>query len=491
MEPVSLSQLQSALRGTLDERANSELLVQRLCIDSREVRAGDLFWCLQGERHDSHTFAADAIRRGAAACVSQREIPGVSATQTLLVDDTRIALGDFARWYRHQHEALVIGVTGSVGKTTTREMIYAALSSTHCGKQSSANFNNEIGLPLSLLQLESHDEFGVFEMGACRVGDIRNLCEVACPEVGVIPRVGLAHLESFGSPENILLGKGELFDSLPAHGFAVLGGDDERTRSLSTRASCNTILVGERQGNQLRATDVRALPGKLQFTVERKKFEIPATGRGYLTAALCAIAVGREIGIQFNDISAGLRNFTGQPQRCRDQAIGQIVVIDDTYNSNPTSLSSACSTLAAYPTTGNRILVTGDMLELGAAADDLHAGIGAEVAAAGIDHLLAFGQHSQAVCRGAIAAGLPIHHLATCNDLQTLHTILDCWMQPGSVLLVKGSRGMQMERVIDWLQGHPLAVGQAISGVTANGVSTTENSTTENTIVRPDRRAVA
>jgi UDP-N-acetylmuramoyl-tripeptide--D-alanyl-D-alanine ligase len=451
METVFLSQLESATHGELAGVDVEELAVSRVSIDSRDILPGDVFWALKGDRHDGHRFASQALEAGAAMCVVERQqaqqIPG----PRLIVENTLRALADFALWYRQQRESLVIGVTGSVGKTTTREMIHTVLLAEHSGAQSQRNFNNEIGLPLSLLNIKADDEFGVFEMGAARPGDIRELCEIARPEIGVLTKIGLAHLQSFGSLENIIQAKGELLDALPAHGFAVLGGDDEHVRQLAPRANCPTILVGERPGNQVRATEIENTGRTLRFVVDRKRYEVPVAGRHHLTAALCALAVAREIGMDASAIAGGLRRFVGQPGRCRVEQIGPWTVIDDTYNANPTSMQAACECLANWPAR-RRLLVVGDMLELGTSADQLHRELGDYAARSQIHLLAAYGSQAGNIVDGAGGGGMNLCRLADCSELETMFMVLDCWLEPEDVVLVKGSRDMRMERVVDWIR---------------------------------------
>ncbi len=473
MEPVHIFDLLEATRGQASG-LDTEAQFSRVCTDSRELRQGDVFWALEGKNYDGHDFAADALRKGAAFCVVSHAKTDKVRGPKVAVDSTLAALGDLARWYRHHRESLVIGVTGSVGKTTTKEMIHAALSATHHGVRSERSFNNDLGLPLSLLGLEADHEYGVFELGASKIGDIRSLCEIACPEVGVIPRVGISHLASFGSLDNIYQAKGELLESLPPHGFAVLGGDDERMRQMAQRALCTSILVGEKQGSQLRATEVEVTAQRLRFVADRKKFEIPGASRQHLTAALCAIAVAKEIGVEIPSIMAGLQKFTVPPGRGRIEACGSWTLIDDTYNANPTSMQAACLSLAEWKADGPKVFVTGDMLELGPDSERYHAELGALAASQKVDHLLAFGPHARNVAQGAIAGGLSPHRIAECTDLSILQLALECVLEPGAVITVKGSRGMRMERVVDWLkqqpqQGHevippPHSAGRAGSG---------------------------
>ncbi len=452
MEPVQLNQLLMATRADAAAVTDEKLVVTRVSIDSRTLQPGDLFWALRGSKYDGHNFVNDAIRRGAIACVVERNCKFELSGPRIIVDDTLQALGDFARWYRHRWETLIIGVTGSVGKTTTREMIHAVLSAEHAGKQSHRNYNNEIGLPLSLLELAAGDEFAVYEMGAARIGDIRELCEIACPEVGVLTRIGKAHLETFGTIENVYQAKGELLEALPQQGFAVVCGDDPVMRSIAARAACPVIFVGERAGNQVRATDVEFQPGRLQFTVDRKRYELNVPARHYLTAALCALAVAREVGMQPGEIANGFSRFVGQPGRCTVEQADTCTIIDDTYNANPLSMQAACLTLSAWPGQGNKLFVVGDMLELGAETQTCHQDLGASIAAASIDRLLAFGENAGHVSQGALHAGMRPHVVAECHELESLLTVLDCWLEPGDVVLVKGSRGMRMERVVHWLK---------------------------------------
>jgi UDP-N-acetylmuramoyl-tripeptide--D-alanyl-D-alanine ligase len=451
MEPVPCTKLLAATRGET-ARVRDDLVLRRVSVDSRTLQAGDLFWALRGSTHDGHHHVSEALHRGAVACVVERRHAAALKGPLVLVDDTLRSLGEFACWYRQQSEALIIGVTGSVGKTTTREMLHAVLSAGYRGLRSDRNFNNEVGLPLSLLELGVDDEYAVFEMGAGRIGDIRKLCEIACPEVGVITRIGKAHLETFGSLEAIYQGKCELLEALPHHGFAVVAGDDEAMRARASRAACPVIFVGERPDNQVRATAVDFQPGRLQFEVDRRKYELPVPGRHYLTAALCALAVAREIGMDPAVIAEGFRRFVSPPGRCLVEQAGSCTIIDDTYNANPLSMQAACLCLKDWPSQGHKLLIVGDMLELGTETQKSHRDLGACVAANHVDRLLAFGENAGDVSWGALHAGMRPHVVAECHEMEALLTVLDCWLEPGDVVLVKGSRGMRMERVVHWLR---------------------------------------
>ena len=480
MHCVSLHSLATATRGEIVGHSESETTYDRVVIDSREVKPGDLFWALRGEHHDGHAFLVEARHRGAGAAVVRRDrlVQAQEAWKTgsghspvpplIVVEDTLVALADFARWYRSQQEGLVIGVTGSFGKTTTREMIHTVLSAAHLGVRSLKNFNNHIGLPLSLLELDPSHEFAVLEMGASAVGEIAMLAEIAQPEVGVITGIGLAHVEGFGSPERIVLAKGELLEALPATGFAILPGDDAVTREMAERSSCPVLFVGESENNHVRAKNVRVANQRLTFEVNHVEYEVPVTGRHFLQASLTALTIAREIGLTNSEISAGFANFQSVPGRCQVHQIGPWTVIDDTYNANPESMRAACETLRYWHGANKRLLIVGDMLELGSHAERSHVEIGRIAADAGIDGLLAFGPHAAQVIDGAQQRGLHPSRLAQCDHLEILLTVLDCVIEPGDVLLVKGSRGMRMERVVDWLREKAKGSGVGGQGLVTN-----------------------
>lgn len=452
MDRISLDALLAATGGVATDFETHRVEFDHVGIDSRQVQPRELFWAIKGERHDGHKFANEAIKRGAAACLVESNcIEGITGPK-VVVDDTTTALHRFARWYRNQQEALVVGVTGSVGKTTTREMIYAALSASHTGTRSEQNYNNRIGVPLSILDVQSKHEFAVLELAASRIGEIRELAQIAEPEIGVVTAVCPAHLDGFGSIENIIQAKGELIETLPNTGFAVLAGDDVNVRRTAHRATCPVLIVGERNHCDLRATHVTVNNESIEFRVDAQKYELPVVGRHHLTAALCAIAVGREIGLDTVSIATGLTNYRPQTGRCMTSKIGDWTVVDDTYNANPASMHAACRVLKEWRGPGRRILVTGDMLELGENTERFHYELGATAAAQRIDYLAACGLMAGCVVRGALAHGMPAWRLVHCENVNMVETVLDCWLEPNDVLLVKGSRGMRMEQVVEWIK---------------------------------------
>ncbi|SFJ67413.1 UDP-N-acetylmuramoyl-tripeptide--D-alanyl-D-alanine ligase [Planctomicrobium piriforme] len=452
MQTILFQDLIAATGGNPVGIADLEQPITRIETDSRKIRPGDLFWALEGKRFDGHKFVKQALAAGAiAAVVDQTKSQRIQGPK-IEVEETVPALWRLANWYRKQFEALVISVTGSVGKTTTRRMITSVLSARYAGMESPDNFNNQYGVPLSLLMLEPHHEFAVIELGASRVGDIEELAAVAEPEVGAITAIGPAHLDEFGTLEAIVRTKGELIEAIPPTGFVVLNGDDRLVRQMTARARCPAILVGEREHNNVRACDVTLENNYLKFRVDNSNFELTVTGRHNLNAALTAIAIGRQLEMTDAEIGYGLRNFQSVAGRSNPLQVGSWTVIDDTYNANPLSMSAACQILEDWQTKGKRILVTGDMLSLGDWTRDFHRLFGEEVARSTVKNLIAVGSQAAVVAGSARKNGMDAGCLGVCRDHDLALMLLDCWLQPGDVVLVKGSRGMRMEAIVTGLQ---------------------------------------
>lgn len=452
MQPISIQDLIAITGGTPIAIADLKHHVSRIEIDSRKIQAGDLFWALEGNRQDGHKFVKQALKSGAIAAVVETGKSQKIDGPRLEVESTIFALWQVAHWFRRQSEALVISVTGSVGKTTTRRMITSVLSARFSGIQSPQNFNNKFGVPLSLLQLEPHHEFAVIELGASRVGEIEALATVTEPEVGAITNIGPVHLDEFGTLEAIVKTKGELLEALPSSGFAVLNGDDRQVRQMASRSPCPVIFVGEREHNNVRAIDIVQQDKLLLFQVNGTQFEVPVTGRHHLAAALTAVAIGQQLDMNDHDIAAGLKAFTAAPGRCQTLDIGGWTVIDDTYNASPLSMSAACQVLRDWQADGKRILVTGDMLSLGEWSPDFHRLFGEEASRSKLNRFIAVGAQAGIVAGSARKHGMDAGCLGVARDHDLALMLLDCWLEPGDVVLVKGSRHMKMEVIVQGLQ---------------------------------------
>lgn len=452
MQAVRISDLIAATHGQSRGVGDVSAGIGRIETDSRKVRRGDLFWALRGARHDGHDYLGEARARGAALCVGESSRLGRGSPPAVAVADSLQALSDFAAWYRRTLDTLIIAVTGSVGKTTTRNMVFAALSGRFQGAQSPHNYNNHVGVPLSICTLEGRHEFAAIELAASRVGEITRLAAIAQPEIGVVTAVGPAHLDEFGSLENICRAKGELLEALPPTGFAVINGDDELVRGLARRAPCRVLTAGERANNDVVARRIEMHNDSLRFQVDRSRFMVRAAGRHHLTAAVLSVTVAREVGMSDAEIAAGLQTFRPVPGRCQVTTIGDWTVIDDTYNASPRSMQAACQLLQDWHGGGQRVLVTGDMLALGEASAAFHEELGTLAARSGVDRLVAVGAQAAAVAGNALHAGMDAGCLGACSDVDTLAVLLDCWLEPRDVILIKGSRGMHMEQIIERLR---------------------------------------
>jgi UDP-N-acetylmuramoyl-tripeptide--D-alanyl-D-alanine ligase len=452
MRAVTIRELVNAVQGRPIRVLLQDMTFERVETDSRRIRPGDLFWALKGANHDGHDYLAEAAERGAVACVGEQGRVESLDLPVIAVPDTQLALWDFASWYRTQISARIIGVTGSVGKTSTRHMIYSMLSSVLPGTESPGNFNNEIGVPLSLLGINDEDQFASIELAAAKAGDIGDLTRIARPEIGVITSVAPCHLATFGSLEEIARTKGELLDYLPEDGLAILNGDDEWVREMACFARCNVIQVGVGEHCDLRAESVHSDNGFMKFLVDGDEYAVQAPGTHWLTSALAAIAIGREFGLSSDSIQAGLAEFLPVPGRCKAVPVGEWTVIDDSYNASPASMAAACEVLRNWQGASRKILVTGDMLELGQEAENYHTELGKQAARAGIDGLISIGEFASTVLRSARSAGMSGGCLAECRRDEIAELLLDCWLEPGAVVLVKGSRAMKMETLVDQIR---------------------------------------
>lgn len=452
MDRVSLNKVIQVIQGTSVLADQVAASVEGISIDSRTTTPGDLFFAIHGQRLDGHEFVAEAIEHGAQACVVKHGTETGPLSQPLIaVDDVNRALQEFAGWYRSQQQATVIGVTGSVGKTTTRNMIHSALSPFLKGVQSPANYNNEFGVPLSIAQIELVHEYAVLELAASRSGEIQELAQIAQPELGVITGIGPSHLEHFGTLDQTADAKAELFEQLSAQGLAVVNGDDPFAESLISKTSARTLTVGLGDQNDLQAVFVRQAHDGIKFQFEDTEYFVPARGKHFVYAALFAIAVGKEFGLSNQNLIEGVCQFASVPGRCHVEQIGHWTIIDDTYNASPVSMRAACQILKDWSGSGKRILVMGDMLELGAESRRYHHEMGEFIAASGIDLLFVCGEQAGAVVQGAVSANLSRDRIVQATDVSELQSDVVSCLEVGDVVLVKGSRGMRMERLISYL----------------------------------------
>lgn len=455
MFPLNTLQLAELLRAQSLSSPPVPAAIAGCRLDSRLIKPGDAFFAFRGQRQHGIEHAATALASGAVCVVTDQSPPPANSTsillpRTLTVADTTVALQQIARWNRGQSSAAVIGITGSVGKTSTRHLITAVLQSRLQGIQSPANYNNELGVPLTLTELSDSHQFAAVEMGAGRKGDIRFLCELARPSVAVVTRVAPCHLETFGSLDQIASTKSELPESLPTDGLAFLNADDPRVQAMSAETTARVVYFGERAKGAGRITDVASANGRCRFRCGTDEYSFVG-GRQLVPCAAAAIAVGREWGLHTTDIQSGLETF--RPGSGRGQVfVGHLwTLIDETYNSSPASLAASIEELAGWQGP-RRVLVAGDMLELGSEEAALHSQTAALLAGSAVDLAIFVGNQAERCLAAAAAAGFPDPQLRAFKDVAALSSALPKLLQRGDVVLVKGSRALQLERMLNWLQ---------------------------------------
>lgn len=430
--------------------------VSGFAYDSRKVAPGDCFVAMPGERVDGHDFVAKAAESGATAVLVGREVLVPQGPAVILVPDPLLALGQLGRAHRERYALPLVGITGSVGKTTTKDMVAAVLSQRFEVFRSPGNFNSEVGLPIGLMALGPQHTAAVQEMGMRALGEIEYLVSIARPAVGVVTNVGPTHLELLGTVENIALAKSELVRGLPPEGAAVLNADDPRVAAMAQVTPARHVWMygfdaGGRGLRWVTAKDLRregeaGQRFRVLTPTEEREAYVPAPGRHIVLNALAAVAVGLELGMSLAEAAAGLANYEPSGSRMRIISSGGIRILDDTYNAAPVSVIAALGTMRemAGPE-GRCIAVLGSMFELGEAAVEGHRQVGAEAARLGA-RVLTVGDlaaHTTEAAGPAKATHYP--------DKASLIAALKAEIRPGDTVLVKGSRGMAMEEIVQAL----------------------------------------
>jgi UDP-N-acetylmuramoyl-tripeptide--D-alanyl-D-alanine ligase len=432
-------------------------------IDSRTVHSGELFIAIHGPRHDGHDHVAGALERDAlAAVVAAAKVDQFSdaiRARCIVVDDTFVALKQFARAVRETWGGKIAGVTGSVGKTTTKEILAALLGSRFRVLKSEGNFNNEYGLPLTLFKLDETHQAAVLEMGMSRRGELSRLAEIARPDVGVVTRVAPAHLEFFSSVDEIALAKRELIEGLNGKdSTAVLNADDPRVAAFAPFAPGRVLTYGIEQPAFFSAKNIQdrgALGSTFDYVTPegRARFELALPGRHVIANALASLAAASVWGIGIAEAGVVLPNL--RPPAMRGELLrfsNGAALINDSYNSSPAALQAMTSLLAATPGFRRRILAAGEMRELGTTSAQLHREAGSFAAKTGsIDWIIGVEGDAAQLVDGAASVGIPRDHLKFFSSSEDAANFLQSFLQSGDLLLVKGSRGVKMERIVEAL----------------------------------------
>lgn len=453
MQPIPANELLAGL--ALAE----PVTIQAVVSDSRKVVPGCVFVCFPGERVDGHTFAAGAYQNGAAYIIANHPVEGVPAERTVVVPDSALAMIRMASNYRMLFSPRIIGVTGSVGKTTTKEFCYAVLSAFGNALKTEGNQNNDIGVPNTLFRLAPETEYAVVEMGMDHAGEIERLTRCVRPSAGIITMIGVSHLENLGTRENILKAKMEICAGLPDGAPLVLNVDNDLLPTAQVPARLRAVWFGIEKDADVRAENIVTDAQGTSFTIvdrENGSFpvSIPTAGLHTVYDALSAYAAATRLGLDPARCAAALSNYqtTGMRQHIVEK--GGVTVIEDCYNASPDSMKAAISVLKALPN-ARKIALLGDMLELGDASEEGHRHTGKWVAEAGIDVLIAYGPRSGAMAEAAKAQGVTTVH---CQNEQEVLQCLRQFVQPGDALLAKASHAMKLEELLqDYYAGLPQA----------------------------------
>lgn len=465
----TIQDLLEGCQGTLEGTAPKEPVCEGFSIDTRRIRENDLFFALAGPNADGHHFVSDALQKGCRGVVvshtafkTQKNAWFSKQTPSffILVKDPLQALQSLATWHRQRFTLPLVGITGSNGKTTVKEMCASILNKRGPVLKTEGNFNNHIGLPLTLLRLSDEHQSAVIEMGINHRGEMAILCDIAQPTIGLITNIGPAHLEGLENLNGVAREKTVLFEGLQKTGTSIINQDDPFLKDWTDRVA--TQWTYGRHGNtesyDLSASHIISESETSTFTLHQNRtgrsatVTLPTPGRHHVSNALGAASIAAALGMPIEQIAEGLSDFQPLSQRTQILKTKGITLIFDAYNANPASVEAALDLLAEHPqNTGKRIALLGDMFQLGNASEEAHHTIGLSVARHGIDGLIALGQYAEIFASGARAGGLPETAISVHQDLNNLKSTLDKRLKSGDTLLIKGSRGMKLERVLPFL----------------------------------------
>ncbi len=454
-----------ATKGELSESESgvSGSQFSGISIDSRRISPDQVFVAIRGDVHDGHGFAGDVVEKGGRCLILEKNSMGTLPWEEwrkkravcVVVDDTTTALGDLGAFHRKRSNASVVAITGSNGKTTTRRMTARVMAQRFRTLSSRKSFNNAIGVPLTLLNIDDSHEWAVLELGMNMPGEIRHLAGICAPDIGMITNVGPAHIGRLGSMEAIMKAKGELLERLGPQGTTILNADDPRSAKLAVLHPelHRVIRFGTSEKAQVRGESVGKADAGISFTLaisgDRLPIHMGVHGTFMVSNALAAAAAGYVLGLSLEEIKAGLEDFEPVQGRMNILTLGDdIHLIDDTYNANLGSMEAAIETLRHLKGESRGIFVAGDMLELGDHSESMHRQIGAQAAGSGVAKLYATGDFADAVAAGAREKGMDSRNILTGTQPEILDALKDS-LRPGDWVLIKGSRGIRMEDVVE------------------------------------------
>ncbi len=471
MEPLLLDEMLKASKGVLYETPNSGVVDRHVSfngvsVDTRTINKGELFFALRGPSYDGHKFITEAIRKGAGAAVAEHKYRDENAGLLIHVSDAITAMGDLAKYYREKMPARIVAVTGSNGKTSTKDMIYHLLSKKYKVVRSQKSFNNFIGVPLTVFDINREHEFGVLEMGTNAFGEIRRLSEIGGPDIAVITNISETHLQGLKSISGVQKAKAEILENIKDGGLLLINSDDPLSLEIAKGFKGEYIDYGLNKNAKINASEIKRETQGYSFVLNGKyKVRLPVDGNYNIFNALAAFAVTFALDLEPGDYCDAFDDFKLSPMRMdreeitlsdsvksnmksaqNEQAV--ITVINDAYNANPSSMRAAIQDFGQSTTAGRKVFVCGDMSELGDESERAHIEIGQEIGIAGVDLLLAVGDMAKHVLTGAVNGGMAKENILLFKDVDNLMERIVSVICNNDTILIKGSRSMQLERVV-------------------------------------------
>jgi UDP-N-acetylmuramoyl-tripeptide--D-alanyl-D-alanine ligase len=453
MDPTPLEKIADWAGGQLAV-GDPQATVTTVCTDSRTLKAGDFFVALRGDNFDGHGFVLEAAKRGAAGAMVEEFPPELPpGFGVVVVRNTLQGLQNLGAQYRRRLNLQVVGLTGSNGKTSTKDLTASVLAENFQVMRTEGNLNNHIGVPLTLLRAKGSDQIGIVEMGMNHAGEIAPLAAMTAPEVAIITNVGMAHIEFLGTRENIAIEKGRLAEALPPSGTLILSAHDDFAEFIAARTKADVVLAGIGKGevhaSEVRVNNTGGTNFKIHADGRTAEAELSVPGEHMVRNALLAVAAGRVFGLSLEESAAGLTKLRLTKGRLEQKVIRGIQVIDDTYNANPDSVAAALRTLASIPAAGRRIAVLGRMGELGAESENGHRLVGEVAAQAHVDVVIGVGTEAKWITEAAWRGGVEkVTHLETTEEATKAVREL---AKAGDLVLIKGSRSARMERIVEGL----------------------------------------
>lgn len=442
----TIEEIQKITKGVVIQSPKPHLEVKAICIDTRILKPGDAFIAIKGENHDGHDFIEKACEKNAPAIIVEKEVrlpKSIDAT-IIKVESTFMALEQLAKAHREKFSLLSVAITGSVGKTTTKELASQIVSAHYETLKTPKSFNNNIGIPLTLLELKEKHQAMIMEMGANHFGEIDQLSKLVHPKISLITCVRRSHLEGFGNLKGVEKAKGEIVHGMDKTGVLIVNGDDPACMRIAKKFTGKVVTFGLENTHDIQAKSVISDKNSLRFCVLGQQFQAPIPGKHNIYNVLASISIAKELGISLEDIQKEVERLTLPPMRMQITSKGSITIINDAYNANPESIISAINFLKEFPSQ-RRIAILGGMLELGKKSDELHFSVGSQIDPRGIEKLFLIGKETNSLKEGALSVGVKEENIIYFETTDVAKEKIPALCKLGDVILLKASRKYQLE----------------------------------------------